>query len=215
MTKVKINSGLMALMITASLFVGWQTLLLVTVLLFAFFEVEDSVKNVAIKVITFYIALAIVSAGWGLIVDGIKLVFSSINNVVLTIDSYLEEPIDISKLQLYVFTPITNIVKIADEIISYLFILVKLGFVISVLTGKKQKDNVITNKINDFVNKALSFINNFNAPVMAQASEPVQTPVVEQPVQSVQPSTPVQTPTTNVAEQTTTTSNQDNSVNPE
>lgn len=193
MTKVKINSGLMALMIVASLFVGWQTMLLVTVLLFAFFEVDENVKNVAIKVITFYIGLTIVSAFWGLVVDGIGLVTGSLDKIFATINTYLDytKMIEINKF----ISPINSIVKIADDIVNYLFVFVKLGFIIAILTGKNKKDNFIMVKINGYVNSALNFINNFGAPMQTQNTVQQQPPVQQatQMQESVQPAAQVPT----------------------
>lgn len=68
-------------------------------------------------------------------------------------------------MQSYVINPASNILKIADNVVSYLFIFVKFGFIVSLISGKKQKDNVITNKIDGFVNKVLNFINSYEMPV--------------------------------------------------
>lgn len=210
MSKSKISSGLAAVMLIGSLFVGWQAMLIVTVLLFAFCEVDERVKNVAIKVITFYLGLTLVITVWGLVYDGVDLIFSSIDKIVATINSYLDygKQIDIEKLQSYVITPASNLLKIADNIASYLFVFVKFGFIVSLFTGKNQKDNVITNKINGYVSKALAYINSFEMPVNQM---PQQSAVVEQnasvPVQDAQ----VSMQSTNVVNQDTGINNNINS----
>lgn len=210
MSKSKISSGLAAVMLIGSLFVGWQAMLIVTVLLFAFCEVDERVKNVAIKVITFYLGLTLVITVWGLVYDGVDLIFSSIDKIVTTINSYLDygKQIDIEKLQSYVITPASNLLKIADNIASYLFVFVKFGFIVSLFTGKNQKDNVITNKINGYVSKALAYINSFEMPVNQM---PQQSAVVEQnasvPVQDAQ----VSMQSTNVVNQDTGINNNINS----
>lgn len=76
MLKAKVSTGLAAIMLISSLFVGWQTMLIVTILLFAFCEVDGKVKDIAIRVITFFIGLTLVITAWGLIVDGVELIFS-------------------------------------------------------------------------------------------------------------------------------------------
>ena len=44
MNKVKISSGLASVLLLACLFAGWQTMLLVALLMFVFCEVEDKVN---------------------------------------------------------------------------------------------------------------------------------------------------------------------------
>lgn len=69
MNKVKINSGLASIILIASLFTGLQSLLLVTVLLFIFTDINDKIQIIAIKVITFYVGITLFSLAWGLIYD--------------------------------------------------------------------------------------------------------------------------------------------------
>lgn len=186
MSKGKVSTGIAAIMLIAGLFSGWQVLLLVTILLFAFCEVDDNVKNIAVKVITFYIGLTLVITAWGLIVDGIDLVFKSFDKIVATINSYLEysNQINLDKLESYVITPASNILKIADDIASYLFVFVKFGFIISIFTGKNQKDNMITNKINNYVNKVLTYINNLEMPANFNNAPVNNAAVTATPVQN-------------------------------
>lgn len=204
MTKSKISTGLAAVILVGSLFVGWQTMLIVTVLLFALCDVDEKVKSIAIKVITFYIGLTLVIMAWDLIYDGVDLIFTSIDKIVATINSYLDygKQIDIEKLQAYVIIPAGNLLKIADNIADYLFVFVKFSFIISLFAGKNQKDNLITNKINGFVSKVLAFINSFEMPVNnvnagMQTQAPVQNQVQEQVQASVQTATQDNMPNNN------------------
>lgn len=161
MNKLKINTGLAAVALLASLFSGWQTLLIVAVLMLLFCEITDAIKNVMIRVITFYFGIALFTLVWGLIVDGVSLVPELINDLVSIINFYLEEPISLLKLDLYLFNPILKIVSIADKIVDYLLVLVKFTFILAVLGNKPVKENIIVKKINEFVKKAISYINSF------------------------------------------------------
>ena len=49
MSKIRMNTGLASIILVASIFAGWQGMLLAIILLFAFCDVEDTVKNVAIS----------------------------------------------------------------------------------------------------------------------------------------------------------------------
>ena len=169
MGKVKINNNLAALMLVASIFGGWECLLLVTLLMFIFCEVDDKIQNVAIRVITFYVAYTIVSMGWSVIYSGVSTAEGAITNIVATINTYLDpaEAIETTKL----IVPIKNILAIADSVMDLLFLIVKLGFVVSVFTFKPASTNPLTTKINEYVNKVLNYINgNVNVQAAAPAS---------------------------------------------
>lgn len=69
--KIKINPGLASIVLVGAFFAGWQTLLTVIVFMFAFCEVDESAKNVAIKVVTFLVGITVVSVLWNILVDGV------------------------------------------------------------------------------------------------------------------------------------------------
>ncbi len=193
MNKIKLNTGLASIMIVASIFAGWQTLLLVVLLMFIFCEVEERVKDVAVKVITFYVGYYIVSLGWDVIVSAANLVSRSIISFVNTFNSYVD-PVDYlvaSKIT----SPINLVIDVASGVVSIMFVLVRIGFVISVLTGKTKSQNSLSKKIDEYVSKALNYVNGIviNTPVQTQNVAPVQqvqpqnvTPTVQQTVQPVQ-----------------------------
>lgn len=161
MSKVKINPGLAAVMLVASLFAGWGTLLMVTVLMLIFCDMEDKVKSVIVRVVSFYIGLTLLSMAWGLIYDGIDLVIDAIAKLVDTINSYLTYPniIDITKLKAYLFTPVSNIADIANSVIGYLIVFAKFAFIVSIVAGKAAKETFVTKKINEYVAKVVNYIN--------------------------------------------------------
>mgnify|MGYP004658218777 CR=1 FL=1 len=51
MGKVKINNNLAALMLVASIFAGWGTLMIVTILMIIFCDLNDKIKQIIDKVI--------------------------------------------------------------------------------------------------------------------------------------------------------------------
>lgn len=157
MNKIKLNTGLASIMLVASIFAGWQCLLLVTILLFAFCDVEETVKNVAVSVITFYVGYTIVSVGWDVIVAAVNVVINAITKFATTFNNYVD-PIDyISVVKLT--APFEFILSVVDSIVSVLLTIVKLGFVIAILTGKPAKKNVLSNKIQEYVAKAVNYVN--------------------------------------------------------
>ena len=73
MNKLKINNSLAAIILVASLFAGWQTMLLVVLLMLIFCELDDKIKNLATTVIAFLVGLTLISILWALIYDGVNL----------------------------------------------------------------------------------------------------------------------------------------------
>ena len=183
MSKLKINSGLASVILLACLFSGWATFLTVVILMLIFCEISDSVKQVLIRVITFYFGITLLSMAWGLLVDGVNLVIDSFNVFIGIINSYLTDPISVYKLEAYLLTPIAKVVSLADGIISYLLVFIKFSFILAVLGNKKLKDNFIVIKLNIFVDKVVSFVNSFEMMQnnMQQQSQP-QTFDVQQAV---------------------------------
>lgn len=173
MSKIKINPGLASVILLASLFAGWGTLLIVAAIMLVFCEVDDKVKGIAVKVIAFFAALTLVSLGWSLIVDGVGVVIDLINKLVATINCYLDpvDYINISKLNSYLLTPIQNIVSMADSVISFLLQFAKFAFIIATLANKEMKDNFVVKKINEFVAKVVYFVNQIDVPTKEKKSE--------------------------------------------
>ena len=194
MNKVKINPGLASIALLASLFAGWQTLLIVTVLLFAFCEVDEKVKGVATSVLAFFVGFTIISWGWDLIESVLYMVPSLLTKFVEIINNFLS-PLDYISL-VKITAPITTLLGIASDIVSVVFTLVKLTFVINVLSGKDPKKFFLSGIFSKFIDKALNFINGTvaQAPVapMQAAVAPVQAPVAPTPA-PIQPApAPVQ-----------------------
>lgn len=162
MTRVKVNLGLAAVMVVASMFAGWQTLLIVSVLLLLFCDLDEKVKTIMVRVITFTAGLALFTMFWNLIVDGLGVATKSLNGVFDFINSFLsvENKIDTSNIQTHLVNPINIAVGIADNIVSFLITLVKFGFIVMVLTGKQAKKNFISEKIDGYVKKFVNYVNN-------------------------------------------------------
>lgn len=185
MNKVKMQSGVAAIILLVSMLVSWQTLLLVAVLMLLFCEMTDNIKNIMIRVMTFTAAVVLFTVAWDLIVSGINLIVDSFNDLIDLLNSYLTEPINTLKLNLYLLGPVSKIVEICDGIVGYLITFAEFTFVISVIGNKAMKENFIVRKINDFVTKCVNFMNSIE---MNVASTPMQAnvnPVVQPTVAPV------------------------------
>lgn len=163
MSKVKLNSGLVAAIALATLFAGWEAMLIVMILTLVFVELDEKVKGIIVKVITFAIGLALFAMLWGLIVNGVDVLFNSITGLLDVLNGYLDDPISYAKLNQYLIYPVKGIVSIADKIVNYLITFTKFGFIIAVLTNKGLKENFVVAKINEKVTAVVNFINNTDA----------------------------------------------------
>lgn len=171
--KIKINPGLASIILLACVFVGWETLLTVVVLMFAFCEVDESAKNVAVKVATFLVGLTVVTIGWDILVDSVGVLIDGVNLVLQFINQFLD-PVDAIELT-NIESTIRTVVGYADKVVGLLLRVAEIAFVVAMLTGKPGKENFVTKKVNEYVNSALNFVS--GKPVEAAPAPAAPAPV--------------------------------------
>ena len=148
--KVKVNSAIILLFLAACFFAGWKAMLALSVVLFLFCEFDESTKKTAIRILTFYVGITLFAMAWDLIYDGLRLCLGGLDDVINTINLYIKDPtkyLTVAK----VVTPIDTFLSLASRIVSYFIGFSKFFFIIAVLTGKPEKQNPISGKINGFV----------------------------------------------------------------
>lgn len=155
MTKLKIKPGLIGILLLASIFAGWEALLIVSVLILLFCEMSENIKKIMVSVISFFIGITLISLLWQIISDGVGVVIYTFNQFIDFLNYYLTSWIDTSKLTNYVFGPIENIISTLDEIITYLLVIAKFCFIIGTLAKKTINIPVISK----YVNMVLNYIN--------------------------------------------------------
>jgi len=187
MSKLKINSGLVSLILVACLFSSWSTMLTVSVLLLLFCEMDERVKNVFVRVLSFFVAVTLFSLLWDLITGGINLGIGSIRDLVDVINSYLtyDKVISLGKFDLYFLVPIQQLIDIADSIISYIIRFVEFGFAVSLFLNKPGKPNFVIKKIEEYINCVINFVNSFEMGSLNpnMQSQPAYNQMPQQPVQ--------------------------------
>ena len=163
MGKLKINSGLLSLVLVAGLFTGWGSMLTVTVLILIFCEIDERVKNILVRVLSFFAAVTLFGLLWDLITGGISLGINSIKDLIGVINSYLDydKVITLGKMDAYVFNPVQGLIGIADSVIGYIIMFVEFNFIVSLFLNKSGKPNFIISKIEGYVNSVISFVNSF------------------------------------------------------
>ena len=180
MQKLKINPGLAAVILVAGLLTGGQTLLTVVVLMFAFCEVDSKVTNIAVKVITFFVGLALFNLLWSGIYNSADGIAYCLQKLCETINNWIPATSAFRIPTTDFMTPINAFVQIADRVITILLIFVKLGFVISLFAGKDKKATGLVGKVQDYITKSLVFINNINGVQQRTAQTTTNTEVPPQ-----------------------------------
>ncbi len=186
--KIKLNTGLASIILVASIFAGWQTVLLITLLMFVFCDIDDRVKQVATSVITFFVGYTIVSVGWDILVSVIELAVTTFNSFIAYLVTNFEVDIEIS----VIMGAVNIVVNVLRKGVPIILSLAKVGFVIGVLCGRPAKNNAFSAKINEYVNKAINFVNGNvagpapQAPQAPQAPMPPSGPAQQGPVPPVQ-----------------------------
>ena len=165
MNKYKINNTIAAILLIASFFVSWQSLLLVIVLLFAFCEIDERINNLTINIVSFTIGIKLIELAWDVIYKTYELIPTVINKLVNVVNHYLSEPIYLGKFQAYVLDPIGELFSIGNDVVSLLIVVATFFFITSLLFAKNKKIPIIGNFLAKYIGSVLNFIAQFNANV--------------------------------------------------
>ena len=152
------NTGIFAIIIVALIFAGWEAALIVSALLLLFGKLDEKRRTLLISVITFLVGVALFNLCWSLITGGVTLILNTIEGLINFISSFLNEPISTYGLNKYFISPVTNLVTIASNIVSYAILLFRFLFAISILTGKNLNNNFLFNYIYKYIEKAYNFV---------------------------------------------------------
>lgn len=163
MNKVKLNSGLGAMVLVACLFAGWQTLLIVSILMLLFCEMDEKISSIMTRVISFLIVITLISLGWSVITEVFDLLFSTIEKFVSLINCYADTPTTLIKFNRYFATPVETLISLVGSFVSFGITISKFIFIVFVLMGKQAKDNFISKKVKLFISKVSNFVNTTNA----------------------------------------------------
>ena len=136
MKKFKVNENILALLMFAAIFAGWQYLIIVTAFIWAFCEAGKSLQKLTVKVIAVFGALAIIELGWDVIVQGIDMTFGGLNRFFNMLVSWGVSPELVTNATRYAFTPMDLLIQIVGSILSFLLLLAKLKFIVEIIVNK-------------------------------------------------------------------------------
>ncbi len=156
MKKLKVNENILALAMFASLFAGWQAMVLVLLFIWAFCEAGNSLQKLTVKVVSVFGAIAIIELGWMLIVQGVDATMGGLNKFFQMLVSWGVDSSLVLNADRYAFTPITLLLSIFESVLKLLLLIVKVKFIFSVLANKNYTGfwpvKGVARKVEDFAN---------------------------------------------------------------
>lgn len=157
MSKLKVNSNLLAVLVVISLFAGWQYMILVSAFIWCFCETSDNLKNLMIKVIAIYGGCFLFSTLWNLIDGGYELVVDGINGIFKIINSWNTSVMMPKELTQYLLNPLSVVMNFLGSVVKFIVLLVKFRFVVSVIANRPMGG--VFSKIQEYVNYFVNFAN--------------------------------------------------------
>ena len=157
MKKFKLNSNLLALLVIISLFSGWEYMIIVTAFIWCFCESSQNLKNLTISAIAVYGGCYLFSVLWGLIYSGFDIGVDALKGFFEIIGSYstsVSMPVEITE---YIINPLTVIMDLLQTIVTFIIILVKFKFVVSIITNRPMSG--VFSKIQQYINYFVNFAN--------------------------------------------------------
>ncbi len=168
MKEFKLNTGIISVMILATLFTGWTVLLLVVGIV-VITNSSETVKNLLIKTIALLVGCLLFDVAWDIIVSGISVIESAIDSlfmILYELEIEAEKPEFLTTL----FDGIIyNITPVISNIVSFAIVFAKFSFIINELTNKAGKKPF--SKIDEYLNNVVNYINNnFNSVNLTNAA---------------------------------------------
>lgn len=137
MKKIKVNENLLALLMFAAMFAGWQYLIIVTAFIWGFCECGNNLKNLTIKVVAVFGSLALVQLGWDLVLQAWDVVAGGLNRLFEALVSWGVDNDLVYNYNKYFTTPLGYFLEIVTSVITFAVLFVKLVFINNVLRNKE------------------------------------------------------------------------------
>ena len=158
MKKVKASANLLSMIMLVSLFIDWKWMLLVTVFIWCFCESGQAIKNLIIRCLAVYAGCLLFAWFWDIIYSGYQLGVSSIDGLFNILTSFGAEMGEaVTNLNKYVLNPVNIVVNVLGDAVSFLIVLAKFKFIVSVVTNRPLTG--IFGKIQEYINYFVNFGN--------------------------------------------------------
>jgi hypothetical protein len=158
MKKIKASANVLSMVMLLSLFVDWKWMLIVTVFIWCFCESGQAIKNLIIRCLAVYAGCYLFSWFWDIIYAGYSLGVSGLTGLFDIIAGFgadmSEVVLNVNK---YVLSPVAIIFKLLDSAVSFVILLAKFKFIMSVVTNRPLTG--IFGKIQEYINYFVNFGN--------------------------------------------------------
>ena len=158
MKKFNVNANLLALLMLISLFAGWEYMIIVTAFIWVFCESSKNLKDLTIRAIAIYAGCYLFSWFWDIIYSGYSLAVSGVNGLFEILAGMEVDVVEaVTGINKWVLNPVAVVAKVLDSGVSFLILLAKFKFIVSVITNRPLTG--IFGKIQEYINYFVNFAN--------------------------------------------------------
>jgi hypothetical protein len=174
--KIKLNGSIMAVLLLATFFAGWEYMILVTAIIYVFCSTNERLKNLALRVVTLNAACSLLSLGWNIIENWIVGIgFRGVG----VLQNFIQDVSGDTYVNLSWMTTTTSyinsVVQIVGILIAIFIATAKFKFILNTITNRPPAG--MFKKLDEFMNNFL----NFFASNLYEEGAMAQQPMAQQP----------------------------------
>lgn len=172
MSKIKVDSKILAILILVGLFAGWQYLLLASGFALVVAHDDEKVMDILKKVVVLLASITLFLALWNIIYTGYSVFEDVVEGIFKILNSFNNEWIMPTWINSYVLNPLEIVFKVLDKGIDLIVIITKFAFVVAIISSRNLPKafskieeysnlfgNFVADKININTNKNVSSVN--------------------------------------------------------
>ncbi len=158
MKKIKVNANILSVVMLLSLFIDWKWMLLVTLFIWCFCESGQAIKNLVIRCLAVYAGCYLFAWFWDIIYSGYNLAVSGVNGIFEILAGMEVDVVEaVNGINKWVLNPVAVVAKVLDSGVTFLILLAKFKFIVSVITNRPLTG--IFGKIQEYINYFVNFAN--------------------------------------------------------
>lgn len=156
MSKIKVDSKILAVLILVGLFAGWQYLLLASGFALVVAHDDEKVMDTLKKVVVLLASITLFLALWNIIYTGYGVFEDAVEGIFKILNSFNNEWLMPTWINSYVLNPLRIIFEVLDKAIDLIVIITKFAFVVAIISSKSLPKAF--SKIEEYSNLFGSFI---------------------------------------------------------
>lgn len=156
MSKLKIDSKILAVLLLVGMFVGWQYLLLASGFALIVAHDDEKVMDILKKVVILLASITLFLALWNIIYSGYNCFEEIIKGIFDILHSFNDEWYMPTWLNSYLLNPLKIVFKVLDNVVDLLVIITKFTFVLAIISSKNMPKTF--SKIEEYANLFGKFV---------------------------------------------------------